>query len=172
MTGIYPASDRVFRPWKNGGGETAEILVSPVSAGSETFSWRVSTAWVATDGPFSAFPGIDRVLTVIEGGPMLLETPEGERLLDENSPPFAFPGEVPVTARLRGPALLDFNVMCRRPLQARVSKGPLPGAHDFDLALLLAEGGGLQRLDLVDFRARRDLVAPLADIPAIGVRFV
>lgn len=172
MRGVYPVQGRIFRPWKNGGGATAEIAISPVSATSETFSWRVSTAWVTSDGPFSEFQGIDRVLTVIEGGPMLLETPEASHRLDEDSPPFAFPGEIPVTARLCGPALLDFNVMCRRPLRADVSKGPLPQAHDFDLALLLAAGAGLQRLDLVDFRERPDLVTGLVGTAAIAVRFV
>lgn len=171
MRGIYPAEGRSFRPWKNGGGQTAEIAISPVSAGSETFMWRVSTAWVASDGPFSEFPGIDRVLTVIEGGPMVLSTPDGERQLDESSPPFAFAGEAPVSARLLGPTLLDFNVMCRRPLAASVSKGALPEEHAFDLALLLAPGGGLQRLDLVDFTQQPGLIRSLAGTLAIAVRF-
>ncbi len=168
MSGIYPAKSRVFRPWKNGGGETAEIAVSPVSAGLETFSWRISTAWVAADGPFSGFPGIDRVLTVIEGGPMVLEIDGATHHLDEDSPPFAFPGEAPVMARLNGPPLLDFNVMCRRPHAATVTKGPLqPGA---DLALLLEAAAGLERLDLVDLRARPDLIAALSGALAIRVR--
>lgn len=133
--------------------------------------WRVSTAWVASDGPFSEFPGIDRVLTVIEGGPMVLATPQGDHRLDQTSQPFAFSGEAPVSARLIGPALLDFNVMCRRPLQAEVSKGTLPEEHDFDLALLLAPGGGLQRLDLVDFTQQPGLIRSLAGTLAIAVRF-
>lgn len=55
--GIYRTADRVFRPWKNGGGETAEILAFPAGAGFDDFSWRISTAIVAASGPFSAFPG-------------------------------------------------------------------------------------------------------------------
>ena len=49
-------------PWKNGGGETAEIAVSPPGAALDDFDWRLSMARVETDGPFSAFPGIDRTL--------------------------------------------------------------------------------------------------------------
>ena len=60
----YPASARQFRPWKNGGGETAEIAVSPAGAGFDDFDWRISTAIVAQSGPFSGFPGVDRVLTL------------------------------------------------------------------------------------------------------------
>ena len=54
-------------PWKNGGGETTEIAVSPQNASLEAFDWRVSMARVESDGPFSAFPGIDRTLAVLEG---------------------------------------------------------------------------------------------------------
>ncbi len=37
-------------PWKNGGGVTTEICVSPPSG---AFDWRVSIATVNADGPFS-----------------------------------------------------------------------------------------------------------------------
>jgi environmental stress-induced protein Ves len=45
--------------WKNGGGETAEIAVSPDSAGLDDFDWRISMATgQASGGPFSMpFPG-------------------------------------------------------------------------------------------------------------------
>ena len=36
-SGLYRRADRVFRPWKNGGGETAEILVAPPGADFEDF---------------------------------------------------------------------------------------------------------------------------------------
>src|SRR5690606_386633 len=78
----YPASARQFRPWKNGGGETAEIAVSPAGAGFDDFDWRISTAIVAQSGPFSGFPGVDRVLTVIEGGAMELTVAGEARHLD------------------------------------------------------------------------------------------
>ncbi|MFE3836300.1 HutD/Ves family protein [Pseudogemmobacter sonorensis] len=144
MTGVYPVRGRVFRPWKNGGGETAEIAVSPAGTGFDGFDWRVSTAWVASDGPFSSFPGIDRVLTVIEGGPMVLEIDASRITLDAGSPPLAFAGEAPVMALLTGPPLLDFNVMCRRPMRARVEKGPLRPDHAARLigAEVIAAGFG------------------------------
>lgn len=176
MTGVYPARGRVFRPWKNGGGRTAEIAIFPVSADIDTFSWRVSVASVASDGPFSGFPGIDRVLSVIEGGPMVLETGGREHTLDETSPPFAFTGEAPVMARLLGPPLLDFNVMCRRPLRAEVVKGPFQPAWllarpaQARLVLLLEPRPGFARLDLIDLDARPQTGAALAGASAISVR--
>jgi environmental stress-induced protein Ves len=103
-TGIFRLSQRVFRPWKNGGGETAEIAVSPPGADFENFEWRISTAIVAASGPFSIFPGVDRVLTVLEGGTMVLTVGAHENRLDAASEPFFFPGDLPAAARLEGEA--------------------------------------------------------------------
>ena len=58
--------------WKNGGGETAEIAVSPDSAGLDDFDWRVSMATVEAGGPFSMFAGVDRTLSILEGEGILL----------------------------------------------------------------------------------------------------
>ncbi|WP_220443688.1 HutD/Ves family protein [Paracoccus luteus] len=173
MNGIHPLRDRVFRPWKNGGGDTAEIVVSPPGAGFDDFEWRISTALVASDGPFSRFPGVDRVLTVIEGGPMALTIDGHVRQLDEHSSPLAFPGDAPCEARLCGPPLLDFNLMLRRPLAAQVRKGPLRPAGGralARLALLLEDRAGLSRLDLVDLDAAAPrLAAALTGVQAISV---
>lgn len=174
--GVYRRADRAFRPWKNGGGETAEIVVSPAGADFDAFDWRISTAIVAASGPFSVFPGVDRVLTVLEGGAMVLSFGGGEHRLDATSDPFAFPGEMPVAARLEGGSLLDFNVMARRPLQATVTRGPLaPGGRSANerarLALLLEDRAGLARLDLVDLAtAAPSLIGSLAGARTLDVR--
>lgn len=175
-TGIFRLSDRVFRPWKNGGGETAEITVSPPGADFDHFDWRISTAIVAASGPFSTFPGMDRVLTVLEGGAMVLSVGGREQRLDAAGVPFSFPGDIPAAARLENEALLDFNVMVRRPLRARVTRGPLvPGCRDANeharLALLLEDRAGLARLDLIDLEAASPaLVAALAGAQVLDVR--
>ncbi len=52
-------------PWKNGGGVTREIVCQPPGAGLAAFDWRVSIATIASDGPFSLFAGIDRVITLL-----------------------------------------------------------------------------------------------------------
>ncbi|MDZ4369355.1 MAG: HutD family protein, partial [Afipia sp.] len=33
-------------PWKNGGGETIEMMASPAGASFDTFDWRVSMAYI------------------------------------------------------------------------------------------------------------------------------
>lgn len=107
---VLRAADRVATPWKNGGGETATVAVFPDGAGLSDFDWRVSIARVDGDGPFSAFPGIDRTLTILSGGTMALNG----HVLTPDSAPFAFDGEEPVTALVTGGPIHDLNVMTRR----------------------------------------------------------
>lgn len=102
-------------PWKNGGGETVEIAVSPDGAGLADFDWRVSMATVATDGPFSVFSGIDRMLSILEGAGMTLFI-EGREpvLLTQESDPLPFAADAPTSATLVDGAITDLNVMTRR----------------------------------------------------------
>ncbi|NEX46350.1 HutD/Ves family protein [Pseudotabrizicola algicola] len=166
MSGVYPASARVFRPWKNGGGTTAEILCWPEGAGFDDFTLRLSTARVEASGPFSEFPGVDRVLTVIEGGRMVLRL-GGQAHALAPLEPFAFAGDVACAAEVDAP-LLDFNVMVRRPLRARVGAGPLDPAARF--ALLLAPVAGLDRLDLLEMaQVDAGLRAAVTGAPALSV---
>lgn len=100
-------------PWKNGGGETTEIAVSPSGADFTAMDWRLSMATVAADGPFSSFPGIDRTLSVLAGA-LRLEIDGTPVDLMEMSPPHAFAGDAAVNGIvLRGP-VTDLNVMTRR----------------------------------------------------------
>jgi environmental stress-induced protein Ves len=110
---VLRAADRIATPWKNGGGVTREVAAWPPGADMAAFDWRISFADVAADGPFSAFPGIDRVLTVVEGDGLVLEV-EGAAVRLERCAPFAFSGEAAVTARLIAGPIRDLNVMVRR----------------------------------------------------------
>jgi environmental stress-induced protein Ves len=105
-------------PWKNGGGVTREIVASPRGAGLDAFAWRVSIADVSTDGPFSVFEGVDRVLMLLEGNGVALRGGDGRivRRLDEPFVPFAFPGDARITSSLLAGPSVDFNVMTRRAL--------------------------------------------------------
>lgn len=115
MARLLRNSDHRRMPWKNGGGETVEVIVHPEGADFTDFGWRVSMAAVAGDGPFSVFPGIDRTLAVLTGEGMTLSIEGlGERLLTPASPPLAFPADAPTTARLPGGPITDLNVMTRR----------------------------------------------------------
>jgi environmental stress-induced protein Ves len=112
---ILRTEDYRVTPWKNGGGETAEIATGPEGAGLDRFDWRVSMATVASDGPFSRFDGIDRTLTVLDGAGLALAIGDGARVvLTPASDPLSFAGDAPAAATLVGGAVHDFNVMTRR----------------------------------------------------------
>ncbi|MFD9030797.1 HutD family protein [Streptomyces sp. NPDC059567] len=99
--------------WRNGGGATREIASWP--AGSEEFGWRASVADIDRDGPFSAFPGVDRTLTLLAGDGVRLTCPGVfNRLLTRAGEPFAFSGDHPLAAELPGGACRVLNIMVRR----------------------------------------------------------
>ena len=128
---ILRAADRTPMPWKNGGGVTREVAIWPPSAALDAFDWRISIADVAQGGPFSTFPGVDRVLTVIRGAGLELAV-EGmaTAILDAAALPFAFPGDAACAARLHDGPIRDLNLMVRRGVSAGVRR--LDGPHVFD----------------------------------------
>lgn len=111
---VLRAADRAATPWRNGGGVTREVAVWPPGAGFDDFHWRVSMAEVRTDGPFSMFPGVDRVLAILQGKLELCIEDRAILELTEDSPPVTFPGDVPTVARVLGAVVTDLNVMTRR----------------------------------------------------------
>jgi uncharacterized protein len=111
---VLTAHERHAAPWKNGGGVTHEVAVSPTGASLDDFDWRVSLAEVAADGPFSNFAGVDRGMLVLRGCLALQIGREAPRVLRAGMPPVYFDGAEPVqVAVLEGPAI-DLNVMTRR----------------------------------------------------------
>ncbi|MER8834665.1 HutD family protein [Mesorhizobium sp. M0045] len=112
---ILRAAEYRSMPWKNGGGVTTEIVVSPPGAGLDDFDWRVSMARVEGSGPFSGFAGVDRTLALLEGEGMVLDIagrPPVE--ITKASDPLAFPADVPTQATLIAGPIIDLNVMTRR----------------------------------------------------------
>jgi environmental stress-induced protein Ves len=116
MVRILRSVDYVARPWKNGGGTTRDIAVSPAGASLDTFDWRLSLAQVDRDGPFSRFENVDRTLVLLSGAMTLHERErERDRRIDlVRNEPFAFAGERAIEATVGGGATVDFNVMTRR----------------------------------------------------------
>ncbi|KAA1179629.1 HutD family protein [Rhizobium tropici] len=140
-------------PWKNGGGETVEIAVSPDGAGLADFDWRVSMATVATDGPFSVFPGIDRTLSILDGEGMTLfiEGRAPERLT-QASEPLPFAADTPTSATLIDGTITDLNVMTRRGSHAHKVTRNIVGDHmelqlAADTTLLLCDDDRGLRID-------------------------
>ncbi|MDF1486497.1 HutD family protein [Ramlibacter sp. H39-3-26] len=103
-------------PWKNGGGTTREIACWPPGAGLDAFDWRVSVATIAAGGPFSAFPGVERQIMLLDGAGVRLRSAHGaiDHALATPWQPFAFSGDAVLDCELLGGASSDLNLMARR----------------------------------------------------------
>lgn len=115
MNGWHPFSLNALAVsrWRNGGGETREIVSWPLN--TPEFAWRASIATIAADGPFSAFPGIDRSITLLSGeGVHLSDNGQIDHFLNAIGEPFPFSGDLALSARLLGGTTMDFNLMTRR----------------------------------------------------------
>jgi len=147
---LLPSDARVV-PWKNGRGVTRELALWPAGASFETgdFDWRLSTAPVDEAGPFSVFPGVERILVVTSGGGLVLShgaAAPSARL--RRLEPYRFPGDWPTTATLPSGPITDFNVLLRPErvdasvqglvLGARRTRETLAAGHAF---LHLVTGG-------------------------------
>lgn len=110
---ILRQADYQRMPWKNGGGTTSEIWKA--SAPDGRMLWRLSIAEVASDGPFSAFPGIDRWIMLIEGKGMELSIAgQGTHRVERAFEPLAFSGDASTECRLIAGPIRDFNLMVAR----------------------------------------------------------
>ena len=111
---IAPSSYQRTR-WRNGMGWTTELALAPRAGTDGDFDWRVSVAEIDSDCDFSAFPGVDRSLMLIDG--------DGVELSGEDFPTQTlrvrgqiarFAGEHAPHCRVIGAPSRDFNAMTRR----------------------------------------------------------
>ncbi|ALE93223.1 hypothetical protein AOC05_14295 [Arthrobacter alpinus] len=110
-------------PWANGGGITRQLASGSADrmtlgsgdkvSNAEPWDWRISIAEVAKAGPFSPMPGMDRILTIIDGELIALTVDGAEHALEKYRT-FRFSGDLETSASLPTGALMDLNVMTRR----------------------------------------------------------
>jgi hypothetical protein len=110
---LLPPSTYRRVPWKNGGGMTSEIARRPVGGeDAEGYRWRLSIADVAAEGPFSAFPGLERLIAVIDGAGMTLAIDGRAPVSVRNGDPaLGFSGDSAVDCRLLAGPIRDFNLI-------------------------------------------------------------
>ncbi len=109
MMQIFPAMARAEMPWKNGGGITRPVASWPGK--TREFGWRVSLADVGAAGPFSCFPGISRLMGILEGRLRLEVQGLAAAELAPGGPAFAFPGDAPAYGAPLGGKVRDINLM-------------------------------------------------------------
>lgn len=104
---LLSIDDLAVQPWKNGGGVTRELARAD---GEQGMIWRLSFADVEKPGPFSHFPGLRRVLTVLSGAGLRLRHADG--IIDAlPGAPARFDGDVAIDCDLIGGAVRDFNLI-------------------------------------------------------------
>jgi len=140
-------ADRVApTPWKNGGGVSRDLLFWP-----DAIAWRVrvSLADIAADGPFSAYPGVQRWFAVVEGDGVELAFADSTRLVRAGDAPLEFDGaDAPGCRLLAGPTR-DLNLMLQdgaRGVLRRAAPGVAwsedwPQRGRFDIATRTLEWG-------------------------------
>lgn len=125
--------------WKNGGGSTKQLFISPKEADLSNFDFRISIATISSDGPFSQFPSIDRQLCILEGAGVKLKmmsndaAEANELILRPNEPAFCFSGETQIESQLLDKQIIDFNVMTKRgKYRAHIERLELNGSFSLE----------------------------------------
>lgn len=126
-----PASGYETLPWKSGQGVTDEICLRPEGASREGFELRISSAPILEPGVFSAFPGADRVITLIEGQALDLQFAGHTRRLLPLEPYFFDTGLAPAGTPDGGPVRV-VNVMAARDAWQITGAELLSGAAELD----------------------------------------
>jgi environmental stress-induced protein Ves len=171
---ILRATEYRSMPWKNGGGVTMEIAVSPVGAGLDDFDWRVSMARVESGGPFSQFACVDRTLAVLGGEGIVLDVPgRPPAEVTSASAPLFFPADVPTQASLIAGPITDLNVMTRRGRMTHVVERllvstPLEIHTEADTTLVLCLDGNVEVSGAASLRiGPRDTLLLGPDTPSL-----
>ena len=134
--------------WRNGMGRSWDIASDP--PGTEDFGWRLATALIEADVPFSDYPGVDRIFTLVEGNGLDLDF-EGRSTLNvgRRFVPHPYPCDVPTVCRLRNGPCRALNLFTRRSqwmATAEVLSSGAEIAHDGPILLFALDGAaGLDR---------------------------
>ena len=144
-----PANEYRRLRWRNGLGWTREIHAGSLSA-REGWDWRLSIAEIEADGPYSAFPGVEREQVLLSGNGLALDFGDGhERVLAPPHGRLRFRGDETVEARLRGSRVEVFNLMWQPGrVTPRLWHRPLVGSM-----LLFVDPGAAWAVHLISGRA-------------------
>ena len=113
---LSPADYRPM-PWKNGLGTTHEIWVGRTAQDQATggFRARLSIATVSVGSPFSRFAGCDRIIVLLDGAGMRLDSGPGrQQVLAQPHQPYAFSGDWDTDCTLIAGPCRDLNVIVDR----------------------------------------------------------
>ena len=139
---IIRKSELVEGRWRNGMGVSWDIASDP--PGSDDFGWRFAIARIDADLPFSNYPGVDRIFTLIEGAGLELDF-EGHPSLavHRRFVPHPYPCDIPTFCRLRDGPCRALNLFTRRGLwraDAAILSSGVDVAHPGPILLFALQG--------------------------------
>lgn len=139
---VQRAIERPGVPWRNGLGVQYEITADGELP--DGWGWRLSTADITTDVPFSSFPGVDRFFCVGTGNGVVL-TIDG---VDHRCAPRSvthFRGDARIDAALIDGPMRAVNLMVRDGERHRGFHVAVAGSKVQALAVVALEGGATIR---------------------------
>lgn len=107
---VVRLADVAPRPWRNGGGTARDLLSWPRQDG---WQCRISVAEIVADGPFSAYPGVERCFAVLQGEGVELTVDGTTQRLTRHTRPLRFDGAAATGCRLLEGPTRDLNLMLR-----------------------------------------------------------
>jgi environmental stress-induced protein Ves len=171
---LQRASERPAVPWRNGLGVQYEIACD--GALPDDWTWRLSTADITQDVPFSSFPGVTRDFCVADGNGVVLNINGVDHRCEPGSIT-KFRGDDVVAAALTDGSMQALNLMVRDgsnacPLQiARVGQHivecqvivAIMGSASIEIANQVVELG---LLDAIIDREGMDAVVRIGEVAA------
>ena len=128
--------------WRNGMGVSWDIAAEP--PGAEDFGWRFATARIDDDVPFSLYPEVDRIFTLISGNGLTLDFDERPPLsAGHRFVPHHFACDVATRCRLHGGPCKALNLFTRRGQWAATAEVFSSGAelvHEGPILLFALQG--------------------------------
>jgi environmental stress-induced protein Ves len=134
---VQRASERAAVPWRNGLGVQYEIIWD--GSLPDDWTWRLSTADITQDVPFSSFPGVTREFCVADGNGVVLNINGVDHRCEPGSVT-TFRGDDVVFATLIDGPMRALNLMVRDGAKHRSLQLNSTDAVIADLSVAIAIG--------------------------------
>ena len=134
---LQRASERIAVPWRNGLGVHYEIICD--GSLPDDWTWRLSTADITQDVPFSSFPGVTREFCVAEGNGVALNINGVDHRCEPRSVT-TFRGDDVVFANLIDGPMRALNLMVRDGSKSRSLRLSSAGQELDDCSVVVAIG--------------------------------
>ena len=164
---IQRAADRKPQPWRNGRGVQYEITAN--GDVPDGWTWKLSTADITEDVPFSVFPAVSRQFCVADGNGVEL-TIDGVAHQCRLGSITPFAGDSDVHARLLSGPMKALNLMTRNGDGVRLEV--LEEGQSSDKVIAVVAISGSSEVDFEDRRESLQVLDAVLELPGAEVRVI